>query len=226
MSSSSFTIQDVLTMNQQMTLSSLMNRDLKESIHSKLHDESMVGMVEIARITLNLLSKSTPSEARDRFFIHLLRETETTVSEQLKHLTTIVHSGFFNDFLLNVDTNKREYHSSKKLIRMIDQFCNITIPTLEMDLHRAPSYSSITELQLIGDNVGSMGSMGPVGTIGCEGSMSPVGTIGCEGSMSPVGLIRSLGPTPSSEAQLEPKRPLFPVCSSSSDVEVGREQPQ
>ncbi len=130
MSSDTYHITNFLTTTQQRTLSTVNNNELKQLILSHLHLKQSEKLIQVARATLDVINKINASDHRDKFFIHLIKEMDGSVSVPLQKISLILREGFFEEFLQHVNTPKKEYHSQRDLVFLIDKFCNVTLPRL------------------------------------------------------------------------------------------------
>jgi preprotein translocase subunit SecA len=126
MNISSSEVQSFLTSYEKKILSTV-EVSLQGLIVSNLFEIQSVEIAQIASKVLDIIGKSSPSQSRDRFFIHLLKDRIPLTPDRLKQILAVLDVGFFEKFLLTVDSNKKKYHPKEKILHLINTFYNDVI---------------------------------------------------------------------------------------------------
>lgn len=135
-------ITSYLTIAEKETLFSLESK-LQIRIEQLLRMQNPT-TIKIVQKVLEIIQKTPESNARERFLTNLLREPNSTSIEKV---LKIAKGGIFEEFLRNIDTTKREYHSISKLMEMID-FFNETVSKKTFNITIAPNMSAVSSLAL------------------------------------------------------------------------------
>lgn len=117
-----FATTQILTKRDQQVLNTL-PEDLKKSLTSSL----AAGIGKTCQTTkkILLIAALTPSSTnRDRLFLHLSKDNEENTQACLEKIQQIAEEGFFSDFLLKMECQKKKYHSLASIFEKVDNFYN------------------------------------------------------------------------------------------------------
>ncbi|MGK5594899.1 MAG: hypothetical protein ACSNEK_06040 [Parachlamydiaceae bacterium] len=125
---------DFLPLSHQAIFNQLQGR-LKDIVDSLLLDTNNRAKLEIAMIALEIIGQCSNNEEafqkkREKFLAALLTEVNLCIKTTADKALLIAQRGFFKDLIANIDTKKKQYHSAKDLITLVDHFHSQILPIL------------------------------------------------------------------------------------------------